>query len=98
MDNVQYRFGHALKSESGGYLSDIINSMTMMYLNSWKGIDLEKMAVATIVMEGTAAEVAVQEAQLHAIAIQYEGIAAGEGNGKRGYQMTFAIAYIRVRI
>lgn len=31
------------------------------------------------------------------IAQSFGGVAAGERNGKRGYMMTFVIAYIRVR-
>ncbi len=48
-------------------------------------------------MEGTAKEVAVQEDALNVIGAQHGGIPGGENNGKRGYQLTFVIAYIRVR-
>lgn len=47
-------------------------------------------------MEGTTEEVAIQEKKLNAIGISNQGIPVGEHNGKRGYQLTFVIAYIRV--
>jgi alkyldihydroxyacetonephosphate synthase len=47
-------------------------------------------------MEGTVKEVAIQEEKLNGIGLEFHGIPAGEHNGKRGYQLTFAIAYIRV--
>ena len=58
-------------------------------------------------------EVAIQEKKLYSIALNFgsvfreilsinfvsrhSGLAGGEENGRRGYQLTFAIAYIRVR-
>ena len=55
-----------------------------------------EISVATIVMEGSPQEVAIQEKKLNAIGVSLKGIPAGEHNGKRGYQLTFVIAYIRV--
>jgi alkyldihydroxyacetonephosphate synthase len=57
--------------------------------------DPHQLVAATIVMEGTAAEVAHQEKTIYKIASKYGGVKVGEGNGKRGYMLTYAIAYIR---
>ena len=97
MDNEQFVFGQALKTSSG-YLSYLANAISHFYLTRVKGFDMSKICVATVVTEGTAEEVAAQEAKIHSIAVKYQGMAAGGNNGKRGYQLTFAIAYIRVRV
>ncbi|MCA9928908.1 MAG: hypothetical protein KC419_10540, partial [Anaerolineales bacterium] len=54
-----------------------------------------ELCAATIVMEGTAEEVAFQNKLINQIAKKHRGIAGGETNGKRGYMLTYAIAYIR---
>lgn len=76
----------------------MVDGLKNFYLTRLKGLDIEKICVATIVMEGTVKEVAIQEEKLTGIGIEFQGIPAGEHNGKRGYQLTFAIAYIRVNV
>ena len=96
MDNEQFQFGQALRPAKGplGLLMDGIKNF---YLTRLKGLDINEICVATIVMEGTEKEVAQQEEKLNQIGLSFQGIPAGEHNGKRGYQLTFLIAYIRVR-
>ena len=73
-----------------------MDGLKTIYLTRIKGLDVKKIYVATIVMEGSPQEVAIQEKKLNAIGVSLKGIPAGEHNGKRGYQLTFVIAYIRV--
>lgn len=40
-------------------------------------------------------EVEQQEARIYKIVRQFGGLPAGEENGRYGYRLTFAIAYIR---
>ncbi len=94
VDNVQFRFGQALKPVSTG-LGAWMDKIKKIYLVKVRGIDLHKMAAATIVMEGSAKEVSYQEANIYNLAKQFKGMAAGAENGKRGYMLTYAIAYIR---
>jgi len=42
-------------------------------------------------------EVISHKSRIAKIALSFGGVVAGETNGKRGYMMTFVIAYIRVR-
>uniref|UniRef100_A0A0M3I5H1 ATP-dependent (S)-NAD(P)H-hydrate dehydratase n=1 Tax=Ascaris lumbricoides TaxID=6252 RepID=A0A0M3I5H1_ASCLU len=56
---------------------------------------IEEMVAATIVYEGSAGEVEAQERRLARIADKYGGLPGGEENGKYGYRLTFAIAYLR---
>ncbi len=44
---------------------------------------------------GAATEVRAQRAHLKEVAAKHQGFFAGASNGKRGYNLTFAIAYIR---
>jgi alkyldihydroxyacetonephosphate synthase len=53
------------------------------------------MVAATIVMEGTAKEVAYQKSNIYPLARKFQGLATGATNGQRGYMLTYAIAYLR---
>ncbi|XP_026324874.1 alkyldihydroxyacetonephosphate synthase [Hyposmocoma kahamanoa] len=94
MDNEQFRFGLALKTETtwGGV---ILDGLKMMYLTRIKGFDPDKLCVVTLLMEGTAEEVVERHKKLNSIAAKWGGVPAGATNGERGYTLTFVIAYIR---
>lgn len=95
MDNEQFQFGQSLRPQKGMF-GNFVDGFKNFYLTKLKGYDIEKICVATIVMEGTSREVAIQDEKLTAIGLEMHGIPAGEHNGKRGYLLTFMIAYIRV--
>jgi alkyldihydroxyacetonephosphate synthase len=94
VDNVQFRFGQALKPASTG-LEALIDKIKKFYVLKVRGFDPLEMVAATIVMEGSAQEVSYQEANIYDLAKQYKGMVAGAENGERGYMLTYAIAYIR---
>lgn len=54
-----------------------------------------KMVAATLLFEGTPAEIKLQEKTVYAIAAKYGGMKAGAENGVRGYFLTYMIAYLR---
>jgi alkyldihydroxyacetonephosphate synthase len=95
VDNMQFRFGHALKALETGQVAAVKSKLQKLFLTSVKGVDVGKMCVATVVMEGLESEVDSQERLIGQLASKYQGFFAGGGNGKRGYNLTFAIAYIR---
>jgi alkyldihydroxyacetonephosphate synthase len=73
------------------------DSVKKTYLQYFKGFELTSMAVATLLFEGECPEaVKLQEQQVYDVAKKHGGIPGGEENGKRGYMLTFVIAYIRV--
>ncbi|CAH1645341.1 unnamed protein product [Spodoptera littoralis] len=94
MDNEQFRFGQALKTENtwGGVLLD---GLKRLYITKIKGFDPAKLCVVTLLMEGSAEEVSARESKLNNIAAQFGGIPAGATNGENGYTLTFVIAYLR---
>jgi alkyldihydroxyacetonephosphate synthase len=94
VDNIQFRFGLALKAESEG-LQSLLDGLKKHYLVKVKGFDPYKIAAATIVMEGSRREVAQQNAYLSRLAKKYSGLPGGADAGRRGYMLTYAIAYIR---
>ena len=94
VDNVQFRFGLALKPEPK-YFASILDKIKKFYLLKIKKFDPLKLAATTLVMEGTAIEVSHQEKSAYSIAKQFGGIPGGAENGRRGYLLTYCIAYIR---
>jgi alkyldihydroxyacetonephosphate synthase len=95
VDNIQFRFGMALKSRTDSQLQAAVDSAKKFYVTKLKGYDPKQMVAATIVMEGSRDEVRHQQAHLYRLAKKYEGLPAGSEAGQRGYMLTYAIAYIR---
>jgi len=95
MDNTQFHFGQALKPSAPGALGRARRAIERLVVTKLKGYDPQRLAVATVVFEGTRDEVELQERVLYRIAERHGGMKAGASNGERGYQLTFSIAYIR---
>lgn len=94
VDNLQFQFGLALKHAPRG-LKALKSKLEKWVVTKLKGFDPQKMVACTLVLEGTREEVALQEKQIYQLAKKYRGLKAGAENGRRGYQLTFSIAYIR---
>jgi alkyldihydroxyacetonephosphate synthase len=94
VDNVQFRFGQALKARPTGQ-QKLMSRVQQTFLESIKGFDLRQISAATVVMEGSAAEVEYQKSEIKRIAALHGGVSGGAHNGQRGYMLTYAIAYIR---
>ncbi len=93
VDNLQFRFGQALKGKAQG-LKKIKHKLEKAVLH-YKKFDIEKLVAATIVFEGTKEEVAAQKKTIARLVKKHGGMFGGAANGKRGYALTYAIAYIR---
>ncbi len=94
VDNVQFRFGQALKPRPSG-LKAIFEAIQRFVVLKIKKFDPHQMCAATFVYEGSADEVKAQEQRVARLTPRYGGLLAGATNGQRGYMLTFAIAYIR---
>ena len=94
VDNLQFQFGLALKPASTG-MKVWKSSIEKFIVTKVKGFDPYKMVALTLVFEGTKAEVDRQQADVYRIAAKHGGMKAGAENGRRGYQLTYSIAYIR---
>jgi alkyldihydroxyacetonephosphate synthase len=95
VDNLQFQFGLALKPKSSGGLADLKSKVEKFFVTKIKGFDPYKMVACTLVFEGSRAEVEQQQRDLYRIAARHGGMKAGADNGRRGYQLTYSIAYIR---
>ena len=95
VDNLQFQFGLALKPRSSGTLADLKSKAEKFFVTKVKGFAPGKMVACTLVFEGTRAEVEQQQRDVYRIAARHGGMKAGAENGRRGYQLTFSIAYIR---
>jgi alkyldihydroxyacetonephosphate synthase len=94
VDNLQFQFGLALKPASQG-LAVLKSRIEKFFVTRVKGFDPTKMVACTLVFEGTRQEVEQQQRDLYRIAARHGGMKAGGENGRRGYQLTYSIAYIR---
>jgi alkyldihydroxyacetonephosphate synthase len=94
VDNLQFQFGLALKPASSG-LKVVKSNFEKFFVTKIKGFEPTKMAPCTLVFEGTKAEVERQQREVYSIASKHKGMKAGGENGRRGYQLTYSIAYIR---
>ena len=94
VDNNQFRFGQALKPAPTGWTA-IADRLKKHYVLNAKGFEPTQMVAATVVMEGSDAEVNYQNRFISQLAKQYGGLATGAENGRRGYMLTYAIAYLR---
>ena len=94
MDNQQLQFGLVLKPEKSliGKLTDYVKKV---YITRLRGFNPEKIALCTVVFEGSTDRVSREEADILKCAAEYGGIPGGEENGKSGYLLTFSIAYLR---
>jgi alkyldihydroxyacetonephosphate synthase len=95
VDNTQFHFGQALKGASQGVFAKGKSALEKFVVTKVKAFDPFEMAAATLVFEGSFEEVAFQERTVYRLARRHRGMKAGSANGERGYQLTFAIAYIR---
>lgn len=94
VDNLQFQFGLALKPAATG-MKVWKSKLEKMVVTKIKGFDPLKMVALTLVFEGTKDEVQRQQADVYRIAKKHGGMKAGGENGRRGYQLTYSIAYIR---
>jgi alkyldihydroxyacetonephosphate synthase len=94
MDNLQFQFGQALKPARTG-LSALKSRLEKLYVLNVRGFDKNEMVACTLLYEGNSEEVAAQKRCIDRLAREHGGLKSGSENGERGYQLTFAIAYIR---
>ncbi|MEN8447064.1 MAG: FAD-binding protein, partial [Cyanobacteria bacterium J06555_13] len=93
VDNAQFRFSQVLKPEAVG-IAKWIKRVQKFYLKNVVRFSMQEAVAATVVLEGSKQEVAYQEKTLYALAKKYKGIVGGASNGRGGYLLTYAVAYI----
>lgn len=94
VDNLQFQLSQMLKPRSTG-LKKRKSALEKWFVVRVKGFDPKRMTACTLVFEGTREQVAAEQRSVYQIAKRYGGMKGGAENGKRGYQLTFGIAYLR---
>ena len=94
VNNNEFRFGQALKP-APSVVQHWKEKVQKFALLKVMGFDPLQMVACTILMEGTEDEVKHQQRTIFKLAKAHGGKSAGAANGKRGYTLTFGIAYIR---
>ena len=94
VDNVQFQLSQTLKPRSTG-LKKLKSRLEKWFVLNVKGFDANEMTACTLVFEGTREVVAAQQQSVYRIAKRHGGMNGGTSNGKRGYQLTYGIAYLR---
>lgn len=94
VDNLQFQFGQVLKPAARG-AKKLKSRIEKWVVTGPLGFDPDRMTAVTLVFEGTRDDVDRQEKMVYALAKRHRGFKGGAENGKRGYMLTFCIAYIR---
>ena len=95
LDNAHFRLGRALQPDNESTLGRAKQSVGEALLQ-WSGsFDASQVVCATILYEGDEEEVRDQRRLLRHLARHHGGFSLGARVGKRGYDMTFMIAYLR---
>ena len=95
VDNPQFQFGLALKPPTEDWKAATFDKIKKWYVLNRLHFQPEQMVAATLLFEGTPAEIRAQEKLVYSIAAKYGGMKAGAENGIRGYFLTYMIAYLR---
>lgn len=98
LDNVQFQLGQALKPSSSGnkFTAGVLDFAKKTYVTKIRGFDVSTMCAATVLMEATSIDqIDRQHALIGTVAKKYDGLAGGAESGKRGYHLTYIIAYLR---
>jgi alkyldihydroxyacetonephosphate synthase len=94
VDNAQFQLSQTLKPRSTG-LKKLKSKLEKWFVVKVKGFDPEGMTACTLVFEGTREQVAAEQKSVYRIAARHDGMKGGAENGRRGYQLTYGIAYLR---
>ena len=94
VDNLQFQLSQTLKSRAAGWRG-LKRKLEKLLVTRIRGFEPERMVACTLVYEGGSAEARAQRRAVGRLARRHGGIKAGADNGRRGYQLTFGIAYLR---
>ena len=93
VDNLQFQFGQVLKPARRG-MKRLKSKAEKWLVTGPLGFDPEQMVAVTLVFEGARDEVVQQERRIYELAKRHRGFKGGAENGRRGYMLTFGIAYM----
>ena len=95
VDNLQFQIGQVLRPETGSSFSSLLRFGQRFWVTRVKKFSVEEICACTLVFEGAPAETEWQKRVVFSLARRHGALSGGAENARRGYEMTFAIAYIR---
>ncbi|XP_055585235.1 alkyldihydroxyacetonephosphate synthase-like [Uranotaenia lowii] len=93
LDNEQFKCGILL--DPPAMFGNLYEVFKRFYLSKICRFHLDKIVAVTLLFEGVKSEVVHHEKQVYTIAKKYGAVKGGEKNGRKGYMLTFVVAYIR---
>ncbi|XP_053698330.1 alkyldihydroxyacetonephosphate synthase-like [Sabethes cyaneus] len=94
IDNIQFKCAMLLDPVANWY-TGIVEALKHFYLTAVCGFDMDRIVAVTLLFEGDAENVTQHMQGVYAIAKKYGAVKGGEYNGRKGYTLTFLVAYIR---
>lgn len=94
VDNDQFQLSFAIRAAETG-LKSYISKAKKLLLRHIYGFDFSTIAACTLLFEGSRAEVVRQRRNVHKLAAKHGAVRGGGESGRRGYNLTYAIAYLR---
>lgn len=94
VDNLQFQLSQTLKPGATGTAA-LKRWLEKLVVTKLRGFDPTRMVACTLVYEGSPRDVAIQQDAVTRLRRRHGGMRAGADNGRRGYQLTFGIAYLR---
>jgi alkyldihydroxyacetonephosphate synthase len=94
VDNLQLQLNFVLKPKATAARA-LKSALEKWIVTTIKGYASDRMVACTLVFEGNRAEVKAQQRHIYALAKRHGGMPGGSSNGRRGYMLTYGIAYIR---
>jgi len=94
VDNLQLQVNFAIKPKTHGW-GAMKSALEKWAVTSIKGFSMDEVVACTLVFEGCRADVKAQQRKVYSLARRHGGMSGGASNGKRGYMLTYGIAYIR---
>lgn len=95
VDNVQFRLGQSLKEDSRTLLNTVYGKISQLVAENYYGFHSDSVVGITIAFEGCVDELQAQKKHIRKLSSLYGGLLAGSSHGQAGYDLTFAIAYLR---
>lgn len=95
VDNAQFRLGQVLKGEEKGFMSGVSSNVMKLVASSIYNLEKYSAVSVSITFEGSNEEVHYQKSRINRFAAKNGGVMTGPSVGQAGYDLTFAIAYLR---
>eukprot|EP00659_Diplonema_papillatum_P019420 gene19420-29926_t len=93
-DDDETRLSFSMKYKAS-FFETLLSSGVKAYAQKWKGMNLDKVALAIVGYEGSKDDVAAQKARFHKFLSRYKALCVGTGAGNSWLEKKYDLPYIR---